>query len=113
MTVSPGRITAIQAQTVRKDRVNISLDGKYAFSISLDTLVANGLRVGDTLDAVQIDTLESENKIAKCRDAALNFLASRPRSKSETRTRLRQKGFTDEDISATIDWLKERGYLND
>ena len=113
MSAHPGRISGIQPQTVRKDRVNISIEGSFAFSLSLDSLVAHGLRVGDQLTAEQIASLESENQAQKCRDAALNFLGPRPRSMSETHTRLRQKGFSDEDITITLNWLKERGYLND
>lgn len=113
MGATAGTVTGIQQQTVRKDRVNIFINGSFALAMTMDALVLHGLRVGDVLDERQIAFLESENQIQKCRDAALAFLGPRPRSASETRTRLRQKGFSDPEIDNTVEWLKERGYLND
>ena len=50
-------ITALTSQQRRTNRVNVFLDGEYAFSLALD--VAARLRVGDSLSAEQIAALQA------------------------------------------------------
>lgn len=46
-------------------------------------------------------------------NAALGLLARRDRSAEELAARLRRKGFTEDDIAATLERCREYGYLDD
>ena len=46
-------------------------------------------------------------------NSALRLLKFRARSENEIRTKLKQKGYTQEEIEETIAFLKEKGFLDD
>lgn len=48
-----------------------------------------------------------------CLDAALGYLARRPRSEAEIRRRLRQRGFNSEHIEKALSQLREKGFTDD
>jgi len=50
---------------------------------------------------------------AKVREAALRFLSVRARSTRELEGRLREKGFDSKLVSDSIQWLRDRRYLDD
>jgi len=56
---------------------------------------------------------DPEEQLQACREAALRFLAPRPRSSAEVQRRLTRRGFAPGIITATLRWLEERGYLDD
>jgi regulatory protein len=47
------------------------------------------------------------------REAALNLLARRRYTEAEVATRLRRKGYAEEEITETVAWLRELRYLDD
>ncbi|MBI3282721.1 hypothetical protein HYZ70_01455, partial [Candidatus Curtissbacteria bacterium] len=57
-------ITAIVPQK-KSARVNIFLDGKFAFGLSLSALAATGLASGQTLSLAQIETIIKKEELAK------------------------------------------------
>lgn len=85
-----GEITAIKAQKRGSKRVNIYLDGEYAFS--LKAIVGASLRQGDYLSDEAIAQLQMEDSVQKAHERALDYLAYRPRSRFEIRRYLRGKG---------------------
>ncbi len=52
-------------------------------------------------------------ELEESRNYASKLLEYRSCSENEIREKLKQKGFGDETIDATIGWLKEKKYLND
>jgi regulatory protein len=109
----PGAITAITAQRRDSQRVNLIIDGEFALGISLDTLVHEGLFVGQHLDAPQIDRLLAADAYDQAKRAAIRLLEIRPRSERELRERLRQRGFDGSSIDAVCQRLNETGLIND
>lgn len=55
----------------------------------------------------------ADKKANTAMDTALNYLTYRMRSESEIRTKLKQKGFSEEDTDGTISKLREYGYVDD
>lgn len=92
-------------------RANVFIDGRFAFS--LDRELADRIRLGDALTAAQIAELERQDLEARAWDGALAFLAPRPRSEREVRTRLQRKGFSTQVIDGVIERLKRVGLLDD
>ncbi|MCX7790729.1 MAG: RecX family transcriptional regulator [Chloroflexaceae bacterium] len=108
-----GTITAISAQTRDSQRVNVFVEGQFAFGLSLDTLAREGLYVGQHLDEAAWARLETLGEIERALSAALRLLAARPRSSAEMRQRLRRKGFGPVAVARALERLLATGMLDD
>jgi regulatory protein len=108
-----GRITAITGQARDPERLNVYLDGEFAFGLDREVALREGLHVGDELDATRTGALRAQDEIARATNAALVFLGYRARSEREVRDRLGQKGYPPETITAVVERLNGWGYLND
>lgn len=104
-------ITEISAQKRNRRRVNISLDGSYAFS--LDRLTAAWLQVGRELSDAEIEKLQTRDEVEIGVSQALNLLSHRSRSVAEMTRYLEGKGYAPETIRAVLARLDEEGLLND
>jgi len=107
------KITAIRAGRGRKKRVNIFLDGKFAFSVEAGVALKEKLRVEEELSAEQIEVLSKSDNIQRCFNAALHYLSYRPRSEPELRERLKRRGFNGESVETVIARLKEQKLVDD
>ncbi len=108
-----GKITAIRDGRSRRKRVNVFLDGKFAFSLEAEVAVKESLQVGQELSANQVGNLTRSAHFHRCLEAALRYLSYRPRSESETRERLHRRGFDDSSVEAALAKLKEQGLVDD
>lgn len=104
-------ITTLEVQKRDKERVNVYLDGAYAFS--LNSIDAAHLRKGQILTEAEIAALQSTDKIVQAVNHAAGFLSYRPRSQAEVRQNLTEKGFAPEVIEAAIARLETLGYVDD
>lgn len=106
-------ITDIRPQKKRQDRVNIFIDGRFAFA--LDQLSAHEarLQIGQELSEDCLSQLLEKAGLDSALSVALRYLAARPRSERELRTRLRQRNIGDAVIDRTVQQLKTRGLLDD
>ncbi len=107
------RITAIRARRGQKKRVNVFLDGKFAFSLEAEVAIKEDLKVGQELSASQIEALARSDQLHRCLNAAARYLGYRPRSEFELRQRLHQHGFNGDSVEAVIAKLKEQGLVDD
>ena len=104
-------ITAITAQKRNTQRLNISLDGEYAFS--LDRLTAAWLKVGRKLSPEEIASLQEKDEQEVAFNRALRYLSYRARSEAEMRKYLSDKGFSENVSQTVIDRLKDERLIND
>lgn len=104
-------ITAITAQKRNTQRLNISLDGEYAFS--LDRLTAAWLKVGRKLSPEEIVSLQEKDEQEVAFNRALRYLSYRARSEAEMRKYLSDKGFSENVSQTVIDRLKDERLIND
>ena len=111
--IESGRITAITGQTRDPERLNVYLDGQFAFGIDREVALREGLRVGDDVDPAQAKALRAHDEIARATNAALVFLGYRARSEREVRDRLARKGYPPETVAAVIERLTGWGYVDD
>ena len=107
------RITAIRARRGQKKRVNVFLDGKFAFSLEAEVAIKEDLKVEQELSASQIEALARSDQLHRCLNAAARYLGYRPRSEFELRQRLHQHGFDGDSVEAVIAKLKEQGLVDD
>lgn len=104
-------ITAITAQKRNPSRLNISLDGEYAFS--LDRMTAAWLKVGRKLNTEELNALKERDEQEVAFNRALHYLSFRARSESELLSYLSEKGFSDSISQTVMDRLKDEGLIND
>jgi regulatory protein len=106
-----GRITGLRFQKHSPDRVNVYLDGRFVFG--LPAVEAAKLRVGQDLEDRDVERLRSLDLEQKAYDRAVRFLASRPRSEAEVKSRLERSDTDPAVIEAVIRRLKAQSYLDD
>ncbi len=109
--MSAGIITALEVQKRNKQRVNVYLDGEFAFGLSL--MEAARLHKGQTLSDQEIESLRGHDAVLQVVDSAAHFMSFRPRSIQEVRQNLAEKENPTEVIEAAINRLIAMGYLDD
>ncbi len=105
------RVTAIEPQKKDSGRVNIYLDGEFAFGLS--SIVAAWLRVGQELSDEKIASLKADEAGESAYQKALHFLSFRPRSSAEVRRNLMKRGIPEPLVEGTISRLQAAGLVND
>jgi regulatory protein len=106
-------ITALKTGKRDQKKVNLFLDGSFAFSVEKEAALNEGLQVGVELTGPRLDALMRTLQKSRCLDAAYRFLAYRPRSEAELKERLARRGFLPGDIEAALVRLREQGFTND
>lgn len=120
------KITAISVQARDKSRVNVSVDGRYRFSLDILQVAELGIRVGKEYEEAELQALEEESQFGKLYTRTLEYCFIRPRSRREvkdylyrkTRPTRRKTGELKEGVSQALTErvyarLDEKGYLND
>ncbi|MEO6906305.1 MAG: RecX family transcriptional regulator [Abditibacteriaceae bacterium] len=110
----PGTITSVVASAKTRRhlgaRVNVFIDEKFSFALSLDLALEHGLKKDLVIDVALLKVLLRQDGDAKATARALNFLGFRQRSENEVRQKLREKEFPDDVIDRVLDKLR-RNYL--
>jgi len=104
-------ITALTAQKRNKDRINVFLDGTFAFGLA--AAVATQLKIGQSLTPELITSLQQEDSVEKAKEKALNLITYRPRSVAEVERKLREKGFDEPVITRVVERLQAVDLLDD
>lgn len=120
------KITAITIQTRNKNRVNVSVDGKYRFSLDTYQLIELGLRVGAEYTEAELQSLEQESQFGKLYSRALEYCLMRLHSIREVKDYLYRKtrptrdkngelrpGVPPEITDRVFERLLEKGYVDD
>lgn len=105
------KITALEVQKKNPNRVNIHLDGEFAFGLA--RITAAWLKVGDTLNDEKIAELQANDARERALQQALLFLSYRVRSEKEIRQNLLKHEFSEEVIETTLEKLRENNLAND
>lgn len=106
------KITALTAQKQDKDRVNVMVDGKYRFSLSVFQVVDLGIKVGREYTESELLGLESESQFGKLYARTLEYCLMRPHSLKEVRDYLYKKTLTRRYKSRTGE-IKQRGGVSE
>lgn len=88
------QITALSAQVRNPDRVNVSIDGKYRFSLDISQVTDLRVKVGRELTDDELTELETESQFGKLYARALEYSLMRPHSTRELRDYLYRKTLT-------------------
>ena len=120
------KITSISLQVRDKNRVNVSVNGKYRFSLDYTQLADLGVKVGNEYTEEQLADLENESQFGKLYMRALEYSLMRPHSQHElsqylyrkTRDTLTKTGSIKKGVSKALtervyDRIILKGYVND
>jgi regulatory protein len=105
------RITGLKVQQKNPGRINVYLDGDFAFGMS--RVVAAWLQVGQVLDEEKIEKLRKEDTFEVALQKAFHFLSFRMRSEAEIHNKLIEQGYGDEIVQRVLERLRENGLVND
>lgn len=107
----PKKITDLRIQKGNHQRLNVYLDGEFAFGLS--RYVAAWLNVGQELSEEKISQLLSEDAQEIAYQKAVKFIGYRMRTKSEVDKHLTKKGIEEPVISQVVERLEQNDLLND
>lgn len=105
------KVTALKYQKKNRQRVNVFLDGQYAFG--LQASIAIGLRVGQALSPEEIAQLQDRDLAEVAYEGALGFLGYRPRSHAEVEAYLRRRKASPAVAKTVITRLTSAGLVDD
>ena len=105
------KITALQVQKRNSNRVNVHLDGEYAFGLT--RIIAAWLQVGQILDEEKIAKLQAEDARERAMQQALLYLSYRARSEKEIRQNLGKHDIPEVIVEETLERLRQNGFAND
>lgn len=105
------KITALKLQKKNTQRVNVYLDGEFAFGLA--RIVAAWLQVGQELSEEKIAELRSGDEREVALQRALHFISFRPRTEREVRQNLEKAGLPPDVIEETLVRLQEQRLIDD
>ena len=106
-------ITALTESGRREGRYVVHPDGEPGTTVSVEAIGRLRLAVGRALGEADTDLLREEGEVLAAYDRALDLLAFRPRSATELRRRLVQKGVEAPRAEAAVARLVEQGVVDD
>lgn len=105
------KVTALKLQKKNAQRVNVYLDGEFAFGLA--RIIAAWLKVGQELSEEKIAELRSGDEREAALQRALHFISFRPRTEREVRQNLEKAGLPAEVIEETLTRLQEQRLIDD
>ena len=106
-------ITKIEIQKKNKERVNLFLDGEYAFSLSAELVYKEGLNKNEEIDSEKLKILAEHESLIRCKNSALRIIEKSYKTEKEVRDKLILKGYEENSINKSIEFLKEYNFIND
>lgn len=105
------KVTSLQAQMNNSQRINVYLDGKFAFGLS--RITAAWLQVGQELNDEKITALQMEDGHEMAYQQAIKILSFRARSEKEVRQNLQKHAVPEFIVESIIERLRRGNLVND
>jgi regulatory protein len=106
-------MSEITRLTFKDASVILELDSGEILKISYDAYTAYKISSGLNLSHELYSELKEESQKLECMEKACGYLALKARSIDELRRYLKKKNFSGLHIEETINYLKQKNYLND
>ncbi len=111
------KVTDIRQAVKNQNRVNIFVNGKYAFSLDLAQLVDLKLKIGKEITEDELVEYKRLSEFGKLYQRTLEWVLTRPRSVKETEDylykKIYEKKLEKNYLNNIIEKLKSRNYLDD
>jgi regulatory protein len=108
-----GKITKINQQKKKKNRVNIYIDGEFSLSLYKDTAIKYHLYENKELTPTEISSIKKFEEITEAKEKARNYISYRERSKKEIKDYLINKGIREEVAEKVLADFEEASLIDD
>ena len=102
------KITDLRVGVRDENRVNVFLDGKFAFSLTIEQVADFKLKRGSILSEAEISKIQKASDFGKLFQRSLEYALSRPHSEKEIRDYLKRKKMKREIEQKRYDSFSER-----
>lgn len=102
------KITDIKQGVKNLNRVNVCVNGKYAFSLDVVQVVDLKIKVGREISAEELARFKEASEYGKAYQKALEWVLVRPRSVGELKDYLKRRKRVKEAKELKDDWQRER-----
>ncbi|MBW9151181.1 recombination regulator RecX [Clostridium estertheticum] len=106
-------ITKIEFQKKNKARVNIYMDGEYAFACDAQLVYIHNITKGRAMDKESLESIVNEDNYIKGKTCALHFLERSFKSTKQVIDKLTMKEFDVKTIERVIDFLRQYDFIDD
>lgn len=107
------KITSIIKQKYNEDRYNISIDGVFAFSASLEDILKYSIEENLELDRERIDYLIRQCEATKAFKYSLYLIERKDYTTKEIENKLLLKEYSELTVKEVIDKLSKLGFIDD
>lgn len=107
------KITAIEKQKNNKDRSSVYIDDKFAFGIDDFDLYKLKLKIGTTITESELSDIKETILFTSAKEYSIALVSRYMYTCKKMIEKLKSKGYDDEIIEKTIDFLKSYNYIND
>lgn len=108
-----GKITSIEVQKRNANRVNVYIDEVFTFACDAELIYKQGIQRDSLIDVESIKEIVKEDEFIKCKNSAIRTVEKTYKTEKELKDKLIERGFEEDTIRRTIDFLKEYNLLND
>ena len=102
------KITDIKQAVRNENRVNIYVNGKYAFSLDVAQVVDMGVKIGRVISEEELADYKKASEFGKAYQRALEWVLMRPRSVRELKDYLKRREIRSEAKERKKDWERDR-----
>lgn len=102
------KITDIKQAVRNENRVNVYVNGKYAFSLDVAQVVDMGVKIGRVISEEELADYKRASEFGKAYQRALEWVLMRPRSVRELKDYLKRREMQSEAKEKKRDWERDR-----
>ena len=102
------KITDIKQAVRNENRVNIYVNGKYAFSLDVAQVIDMGVKIGRVISEEELADYKKASEFGKAYQRALEWVLMRPRSVRELKDYLKRREIQSEAKEKKRDWERDR-----
>ncbi len=108
-----GKITRIEQQKKKKNRVNIYIDGEFSLGLYKDTVTKFYLYENKEISPDEISLIKEFEVLTDAKEKARNYISYRERSKKEIKDYLTNKGVKEEIAEEVIADFEKADLIDD
>ncbi len=108
-----GKITRIQQQKKKKNRVNIYIDGEFSLGLYKDTVIKFHLYENKEIIQSEIAKIKEFEEFTDAKEKAVNYISYRERSRKEIEDYLKNKGIKKVIIQKVLSDLEKANLVDD
>lgn len=107
------QITRLQPQKRKKGRFNLFTEDGFLTSLSYETILKFGIRENGCIESERLEQAKQDDTVKYAKEQAMQYVAYAPRSSSQVRKRLQQKGVDEQSINCALETMRRYGYIDD